>query len=224
MPADQFERYLETRAEIWERLAWTRCRFLAGSRTLGADVEARVRSFVYGPWDRRIPLVMTGVRRRMERTLTDLTGRRLEFKVGRGSLADIHFALQMIQIREGHTRPEFQVAGTRRLLEQRSTTTFLPETDAEELHRAYVFLSYLEMLARMDADTSVNALPDDTIKLRAIGRRLSLLPHGAGVRRGDPGLAEPADRTLADTYGRLTSRVRAIYERVVERLEDSARP
>lgn len=218
IPFAQFERYLATRAEIWERLAWTRWRFLTGSRDLAADVEACVRRFVYGVWDRRIPRYMTEVRRRMERELTDPRGGQLEFKVGRGGLADIDFALQMIQIVEGHARPEFRVAGTRQLLEHLPATTLLLETEIDELRRAYTFLSSLETFARMDADTHVNALPADPITLGAIGRRLLLPPQRAGMRVG--GLAESAEQTLVDTYRHVTTRVRAIYEAVLTRLED----
>ncbi|RPH64738.1 MAG: hypothetical protein EHM89_00975, partial [Acidobacteria bacterium] len=75
MPLDNFLRYLSTRAEIWERLAWTRCRILAGSETLAREVDAAVQGFVYGPWDPRVPKYMTNIRRRMERELGDRSGR-----------------------------------------------------------------------------------------------------------------------------------------------------
>jgi glutamate-ammonia-ligase adenylyltransferase len=37
LPLVAFERYLRERAEIWERLAWTRCRSIAGSASLAAS-------------------------------------------------------------------------------------------------------------------------------------------------------------------------------------------
>ena len=109
MPLVAFERYLRERAEIWERLAWTRFRAIAGSPSLASKVEKAVHAFVYGPWDPRIPTVMSDIRRRMERELAQPGGAHLELKIGRGGLADIDFAVQMIQIREGSTRPELRV-------------------------------------------------------------------------------------------------------------------
>jgi [glutamine synthetase] adenylyltransferase / [glutamine synthetase]-adenylyl-L-tyrosine phosphorylase len=203
-PVATFRRYLDTRAEIWERLAWTRCRYLTGSRRLAAEIEEVVRAFVYGAWDRRIPRYMTDLRGRMERELGDPGGRQLDFKIGRGGLADIDFLLQMIQIREGHTRPEFRTPETRQLLERLPETALLDEREADELRRARDFLRRLEAVARMDADANVSAVPADPVRLDALGRRL--------------GLAAPPAQSLLGLFGALTSRVRTIYERVVGRL------
>ena len=74
MPRQAFERYLKNRAEIWERLAWTRYRFLAGSREMAASLDAavtRVRlcilgsanPFLHGPDSRRAWSESSRVRR-----------------------------------------------------------------------------------------------------------------------------------------------------------------
>jgi glutamate-ammonia-ligase adenylyltransferase len=204
MPLEVFQAYLETRAEIWERLAWTRYRFLAGSRALAQKIDAAVEAFVYAPWDPRIPRYMTAVRRRMERELGDRSGQKLEFKIGRGALADIDFLLQMIQIKEGHRRFEFRTPGTRRLLEQLSLTSLLTATEIDELRRAHDFLRSLEVFARLGADANVSAAPSDPRRLEPIGRQLQM--------------AEPAGQNLLRTYRRTTGRVRAIYRTVIGRL------
>lgn len=204
IPLDVFQRYLESRAEIWERLAWTRVRILTGSDRLAAAVEDAVRAFVYGPWDARIPRYMANVRKRMERELGDPSGNELEFKIGRGGLADIDFILQMIQIREGHTRPVFRTPGTRQLLEQRPETALLTATEMDELGGAYAFLRTLETFVRMETDTNASSVPRDPLRLEALGRCLHL--------------AEPAGDTLLTTYRQTTDRVRAIYKAVIDRL------
>lgn len=204
MPLEVFQRYLETRAEIWERLAWTRCRFLTGSRALARDLNAAVQAFVYAPWDPRIPRYMTDVRRRMERELVDPSGRKLEFKIGRGALADIDFLLQMIQIREGQTKPEFRTSGTRQLLEQLPPTSLLTAAEIDDLRSAYSFLRSLEMFARLEADANVSTVASDPARLEPLGRQLQM--------------ADPAGKTLLRTYRRATGRVRAIYKNVMGRL------
>ncbi|MBI4521726.1 MAG: bifunctional [glutamate--ammonia ligase]-adenylyl-L-tyrosine phosphorylase/[glutamate--ammonia-ligase] adenylyltransferase, partial [Gemmatimonadetes bacterium] len=204
MPVGMFHTYLASRAEIWERLAWTRSRVLAGADALAREVEASVRQFVYGPWDPAVPRYMTDLRGRMERELGDPSGRQLEFKIGRGGLADIDFLLQMIQIREGHARPAFQVPGTRRLLEQLPETAFLTGAEVDELRRAHGFLRSLETFARMEMNTNVSAVADDPARLEVLGRRL--------------GLEDPAADALVETFRHQTDRVRTIYENVIRRL------
>jgi glutamate-ammonia-ligase adenylyltransferase len=205
MPFENFLRYLSSRAEIWERLAWTRGRILAGSQALGREVVAAVQAFVYGPWDSRVPKYMKDIRRRMERELGSKSGRQLEFKIGRGGLADIDFMLQMIQIREGSSRPEFRIAGTRQLLEQLPDSPFISGAEAAQLQRAYGFLRSLETFARIDADTNLSAVPDEPERLDGLGRRLQL--------------ADPPEQSLREAYQQETDSVRAIYESVLGRLQ-----
>jgi glutamate-ammonia-ligase adenylyltransferase len=231
MPFVAFERYLRERAEIWERLAWTRGRSIAGSPALAARVEAALRDFVYGPWDGRIAGVMADIRRRMERELTQAGGRHLEFKVGRGGLADLDFALQMIQIREGATREELRVTGTRDLLARLGAPSspaakpargkargagrksapaaarrrFLETAELAELAEAHVFLRRLELFSRMDLDSNLSAQPTSPDRLEAVAKRM--------------GFAAPAGEGLVATYERITARVREVYESVLARLD-----
>jgi glutamate-ammonia-ligase adenylyltransferase len=205
LPFPKFQQYIASRAAIWERLAWTRCRILAGAPALARDLADAVGSFVYGPWDAAAPRYMTDVRGRMERELADTSGRSLEFKVGPGGLADIDFLLQLVQIREGHTRPEFRIPGSRQLLEQLPDTTFVTGGEVEELRRAYGFLRTLETFARIEMDTNLSAVPADPAKLDTLGRRFRL-----GDRPGEG---------LVDTFRRETRRVREIYKTVISRLE-----
>jgi glutamate-ammonia-ligase adenylyltransferase len=204
MPLVAFERYLRERAEIWERLAWTRYRAIAGSRTLAKRVEKVVARFVYGPWDARIPSVMGDIRQRMERELQQPGGAHLEMKVGRGGLADVDFAVEMIQIREGAERRDVRVSGTRAALAKLSGSSWLEEGELRELEAGWLFLRRLELFARLDVDSAVSAIPVDSERLEPLGRRLAL--------------AAPAGESLAQEFARTTERVRQIYDAVLARL------
>ena len=210
IPVSMFQRYLETRAEIWERLAWTRCRPLAAPAALADRIQELVGDFVYGPWNPAIPGYMRDVRARMEREIAHESDRRLHFKAGKGGLADIDFALQMIQIREGRERLEFRVAGTRRLLSALPQTQYLAPAEADQLRAAHIFLRSLEMIARMDKDANVNWIPADAAELAPLG-----------VRMGFP---KPAGECLLDRYRQTTSGVRTIYLKVLEGLSKPQRP
>jgi glutamate-ammonia-ligase adenylyltransferase len=204
MPRVAFERYLLERAEIWERLAWTRYRTIAGSKKLAARVEKAVCAFVYGPWEKRIPEVMSDIRRRMERELAQPGGRHLEMKIGRGGLADIDFAVEMIQIREGEKRADLRVPGTRAALDRLGSTNWIEPGELADLESGHRFLRRLELAARLDLDAGASAVPADAELLEVLGRRL--------------GLEAPAGDRLAETFAQTTGRVRAIYEAVLTRL------
>ena len=208
VPVAMFRRYLDTRAEIWERLVWTRCRIVAGSPRVQSEVESAVASFVYGPWEARIPQDMHEVRLRMERELAHESDKKLDFKVGKGGLADIDFLLQLIQIREGRLRPEFRVPGTRQLLATLPRNPWLTESETGRLREAYQFLRRLEIVARMDADADVTSIATDPSVLDPLGARLS--PAG------------PPGEWLIARYRDVSEQVRAIFTAVLARLEAGA--
>ena len=140
----------------------------------------------------------------MQRELTDEGGSKLNFKVGRGGLADIDFLVELVQIREGRTRSEFRTPGTRRLLTARPSTRYIMPTEYRQLRESYQFLRTVEILARMDMDISTNSIRADSTALEPLGKRM--------------GLAQPSGEHLLSSYREVTERVRAIYTTVLARL------
>jgi glutamate-ammonia-ligase adenylyltransferase len=202
MPVSMFQRYLDTRAEIWERLAWTRCRPLAAPDEMAGRIQDLVTGFVYGPWNSKIPVTMRDVRARMERELAHEDGGRFDFKVG---LADIDFMLQMIQIREGFQRPEFRIPGTRRLLLSLPDTEYLMPAEADRLRGAHRFLRSLELMARMDTDTNLSWIRNDAATVAPLAVRMGFARPSAG-------------ETLLEAYRETTVGVRELYLRVLDRI------
>ena len=204
IPLAAFGRYLQERAEVWERMAWTRGRFVAGDQELSRDVLRAVEAFVYGEWHSDIPGYARHMRSRMERELTqEAAGARLNLKLGRGGLADIDFLLQVLQIREGRARAEFRITGTRQLLTSLPETAFLTLDEVTDLRDAYALLRELETVLRIDADAAVGSISTAVADLEPIGHRLRPAASGAD---------------LLSRYRKVTTRVRAIYEAGMTRL------
>ena len=208
VPVSSFGRYLETRAEIWERMAWTRSRFVAGSPAVDLDVSKAVERFVYGPWNTDIPAYARHIRNRMEHELAkELSGDRLDLKAGMGGLADIDFLLQLVQLREGATRTEFRVAGTRQLLRDLPSNDVVDGNDAERLRVCYEFLRTLETVLRIQSDSSRGWMSTDPVELEPVATRVGVEPAtGEG---------------LLLRYREVTREVRDIFERGMKRLEAS---
>ena len=206
IPVVAFDRYLESRAEIWEQMAWTRYRFVAGAPDVGDRVEQAVRSFVYGPWDPVIPSYARHVRDRMERELANETGGlRLNLKVGRGGLADIDFLLQVIQLREGAKREAFRVPGTRQLLTNLPTTSYLTSKQVGHLRDTYEFLRTLETVLRIESGSGIGWISTDPKELEPLVRHFDVVPA-----RGE---------VLLERYREVTDKVRIIYEDGMNKLE-----
>ena len=206
IPVVAFGRYLEERAEIWERMAWTRCRFVAGDAAIVERVDELRRTFVYGPWNPEIPGYARHLRARMERELArEADGRRLDFKVGRGGLADIDFLLQVIQIRHGHDDEAFRMPGTRRLLGSLPETPYISVDQGDRLREAYAFLRTLETVLRIESDAGVGYLSTEPAALEPLVRHFDLVP------------ATPT--ALLERYREVTGDVRSIFEEGMTKLE-----
>ena len=209
IPFPAFQRYLRERAEIWERMAWTRCRHVGGDSSLAAQVRETLDSFVYGAWSADIPAYARHVRSRIVRELArEAAGDHLDLKRGRGGLADIDFLLQVLQIRKGPAHDGFRVAGTRWLLARLPETDFLRPAEADTLRTAYWLLRELETVLRIHTDTGGGAISTDPDALEPLARRLREPTSGAG---------------LLARYREVTGQVRKIYEAGMDRLaRDSA--
>ena len=206
IPTIAFSRYLESRAEIWERMAWTRCRFVTGSQDLGIETMELVHNFIYGPWDTAMPGYARNVRTRMEREIAkEATGERLHLKVGKGGLADIDFLLQLVQIREGTGRSEFRLAGTREMLSSLPDNRYIGAPEADQLREAYDFLRTLETVLRIESDTGRGWIPTAPSALESIAPRVGVVPS--------------TGEALLQRYREVTGGVREIFEAGMSRLE-----
>lgn len=206
VPVRSFSRYLETRAEVWERMAWTRGRFVAGSRVVETEVAQTVERFVYGSWKSDIPSYARHIRSRMEHELAkEQAEDRLDLKVGMGGLADIDFLLQLVQMREGATRSEFRVAGTRQLLSDLPRNDVVDEDDAARLRVCYEFLRTLETVLRIQSDSSRGWMSTDPAELELVASTTGIEPA-----TGEALLAQ---------YREVTREVRDIFEKGMQRLE-----
>ena len=211
LPVDKFAEYLVERAERWERLAWTRYRVLTGSPALSEEMSRLVSGFVYGDRDPTLPAYTRHIRSRMETERgKEQDGDRFDLKVGRGGLADIDFLLQLLQIHHGANRPEWRVAGSRRLLAGSPTSPVLDANDAARLREAHLFLRTLETHLRIESDAGTSVLSTDPARLTVLGTRMRL--------------PAPAGDALRQRYAEVTGDVRRIFEQGIERLEREGKP
>ena len=206
LPVDKFAEYLADRAERWERLAWTRYRVLTGSPALSEEMNRLVAGFVYGHPDPTLPAYARHIRSRMETELgKERGGDRFDLKVGRGGLADIDFLLQLVQIHHGATRPEWRVAGSRRLLAAAPASPVIDADDWARLRDAHLFLRTLETRLRIESDAGASVLSTDPTRLAVMGTRMEL--------------PAPAGDALRHRYAEVTGDVRRIFEQGIVRLE-----
>lgn len=184
--------YLERWASTWERQAYLRVRAVAGDEGLGDRLVAQIREAVWSrPFDDDDVREVRRMKVRIEQERLP-PGEDPEFhlKLGRGSLSDIEFTVQLLQLRHG-------VAGARTLgvLDALVEAGHLPIEEADVLAEAYRFCERTRNRSFLVVGPG-DALPVVPEKVTPLARSLGF------------SVAE-----LRAEYRRVTRRARRVVER-----------
>ncbi len=202
---ESFERYHAESAQVWERQALIKARFVAGDAALGSRLEEAARRFAYGrPWDPALAREIGRIRARMEKEIAREKPGVLNVKTGRGGIVDVEFIVQLLQLRHGPADPTLRAPNTLEALEGLRRRRRVPVRDAEDLKAGFTFLRTLEDRLRLLRNRSTSELESEEPELEKLARRL-----GYGDRPG-----RSATAALLAEYRARTERIRAIYERV----------
>jgi [glutamine synthetase] adenylyltransferase / [glutamine synthetase]-adenylyl-L-tyrosine phosphorylase len=191
---DSFEPYWRDTALTWERQAMTRARVSAGDRDLGDQLLDVLEPFI---WRGGLTAdQMREIRRMKARIEAERIppGEDPEFhlKLGPGSLSDIEFTAQMLQLQYG-----VRATGTLDALRALRDSDVLRADDAEVLSEAYEFCERVRNRWFLVNSGPGDALPSSTDELRWLARSLDTTTGG-----------------LRDHYRRVTRRARKVVERV----------
>src|SRR5262249_45524831 len=189
-----FEQYYAQWGLTWERQALTKARFVAGNAELGARFAELATTFTYGQ-----PLTDDDVRevRRMKARIEREripAGEDPQFhlKLGRGSLSDVEFTAQLLQLQHG-----VRETGTIAALDALEADGALAREDHATLTAAYRFCERTRNRWYLVKGSPGDALP-------AQGDQLAKLARSLGATGGD----------LREHYRRVTRRARQVVERV----------
>jgi glutamate-ammonia-ligase adenylyltransferase len=198
VPLDELGRYYaDAGCQPWERLALTRGRVVRGEPGFAAAVLTAVREAVLArPW---CPATADGIR--AMRARLEATAPADSLKRGPGGLADVEFAVQLLQLKHGRDRPELMRANVWEALDAARAAGLLAADEADALAAGYSFLRLVEARLRVVTDRPLTALPDGPDDRVKLARRL-------GFAAADAFLAE---------LRRVTAAVRRHYEAVTAR-------
>ncbi|MBT5958302.1 MAG: bifunctional [glutamate--ammonia ligase]-adenylyl-L-tyrosine phosphorylase/[glutamate--ammonia-ligase] adenylyltransferase [Nitrospina sp.] len=204
-----YEKYFQSRARIWERQALVRARFVAGNAEVGKKFIEAAHQFVYQEkFEYESLIEISRLRERMEQELAKESTKGKNVKLGFGGLADIEFAVQILQLMHGKKSPRLRQTNTLSALQSFATLGLADQSMAEELQDSYFFLRNLECALRIIRQTPTNTLPKDNKELAPLARLLGYEGEDAGTLAG----------SLLTDYDRHTQRVRKHYRKTIGNL------
>ncbi len=196
---DSYRRYYEEWAEPWEVLALVRARPAAGDDEVAAAFVAVIEPVVWREdLSESFIRSIRDIKARVEKERIP-PGEDPDFhlKLGKGSLSDIEFLTQILQIRHGFEMPALRVAGTLDALGQLRDHDLLTRVEEETLRESYMFCTRVRLRLHLQVGRASDSLPTDPDELIRLASSL-----------GYPRAAE-----LRDQYRRVTRRARGVFER-----------
>jgi glutamate-ammonia-ligase adenylyltransferase len=200
---DGFQRYYQTRAGTWERLALLKAWPVAGNRALGRAFLDMARPFIFDlPFDRSTLDDVAGMKRKIDQQMNVRRESSRNVKLGTGGIREIELVAQSLQVRHGGPIPQIRERNTLKALVALWEQSLISSEEWETLSRAYVFLRDVENKLQMVNDAQTHSLPRQHEELTACARLL-------GYYDDDREFA--AEKFLRD-YQHHTGHVNRIFE------------
>ena len=197
-----YKAYYERWAQTWEFQALLKARPVAGDAAVAERFATLIEPFVYrDPFPDDDVREVRRMKARIERErIPPSEDPRFHLKLGRGSLSDVEFTVQLLQLQHGARQPDIRVTSTIEALHQLHAFGLLDSGDADALEEAYRFCERARNARYLLTGRPGDALPTDGREATRLGR---LLGYGT----------QPQAR-LRDDYRRVTRRARKVVERV----------
>jgi glutamate-ammonia-ligase adenylyltransferase len=198
-----YTEYYERWGEHWEHQALIKARMVAGDAELGeqlVDLARRVAFPAVLPEEALQQVRHLKARMEKERVPKGIDPRR-HLKLGPGGIADVEFAVQLLQRTHAHAHPELQVTGTLEALDIAAGLELVSQDDAARLREAFTFLMQLRNKIFFLFAKPVDALPSKPEELEALGIAMGL--------KGQP------RQEIEERFLRVSRRARKVAERMI---------
>jgi glutamate-ammonia-ligase adenylyltransferase len=183
MDIDAYKRYFKEWAQLWERQAYIKARYIAGDAELTDDFIKLTHGFVYSsPITDDDVAKIDRIRNRMINELIELLNKDRHIKLSPGGIVDIEFITQILQLKYGYADKDIRDTNTSNALKTLKEKGCLSEIDSSKLIDAYYFLRTLESRLRIVEDASLDILPADDVSLEELARRMGYRGKSIGNR------------------------------------------
>ncbi|SCG40704.1 glutamate-ammonia-ligase adenylyltransferase [Micromonospora echinaurantiaca] len=198
-----YTQYYARWSKVWEAQALLRARFVCGDADLGAEFEALVDPVRY-PAEGLTREQVVEIRRIKARVEHERLPRGADpathTKLGRGGLADVEWAVQLLQLRHGGANPALRGTRTLDALAAARDAGLVDPADAAAMAAGWTLAAQVRNALMLVRGRAGDQLPRHGVELAGVVRLLG---------RDDPG-------EFLDEYLRTGRRSRAAMERVLD--------
>lgn len=198
---EAYRAYYRRWSLTWEAQALLRARGVAGDAALLADFEAVADEVRYPAsiGEQEVREVKRIKARVENERLPQGADPSRHLKLGRGSLSDVEWFVQLVQLQHAAAIPALRTTSTLEALAVAVEHGFIDADDAAKLQDAWLFASRARSAMTLWTNKTADVLPSDRVALEGVARLLEY-PPGSASR-------------LEEDYLAVTRRARAVFER-----------
>lgn len=199
---DAYQQYYERWALGWEAQALLRARDVVGDDALRNDFMAMANTVRYpATFGENEAREIRRIKARVEsERLPQGADATRHLKLGRGSLSDVEWAVQLLQLQHGRRLEELRTPSTLMALGILERDGIVSTADAKDLREAWLMASRVRTALTLFGARATDVLPADRETLEGAARLMGYPPGSATA--------------LDEEYLRVTRHARAVFERV----------
>ncbi len=195
---DHFK-YIETTARLWEKQALLKTRVISGEERVGIEFLNRIQPLVFDVANHNVRAEVSLMKKSVEANLRIRGENQREVKHGEGSIRDIEFLTQYLQLIHGANRPEIRSRNTIDALARLRACDLLPVEQFRILTDGYTFLRIIEHHLQLMHYRQTHLIPSKADDITYLANRLAFSGKNAG-------------KNFMARYQEHTRAIREIYE------------
>ena len=188
-------KYLREHARSWEKQALLKARSIAGDLFLGERMLQQAQTHLFAAAPEMVRAAVHSMKKRTESHLRRRGRAWGQVKLGVGSIRDVEFITQYLQLANGADQPDIRSHNTLASLALLGAHGLLTHAEQRVLTEGYAFLRTIEHHLQLMHYQQTYALPDDAEALASLAARLGFTrkearddfiaryqQHGAAIR------------------------------------------
>ncbi len=197
---DGYLQYVAHHAKLWEKQAILKARSVAGAIHIGNLLIENAQEYIFNNSPDEVRSSVYGMKQRIERALHDKGRLWGEVKLGEGSIRDIEFVVQYLQLAFGLGFPDLRGRTTLTMISALGKHNLLNPEEVRILKDGYTFLRTIEHFLQMMHYRQTDTLPTEPSAIASLARRL-------GYQGGQEG------EKFIDRYQEYSLAIRNIFMR-----------
>jgi glutamate-ammonia-ligase adenylyltransferase len=173
---DGYLRYIQKHARLWEKQAFLKARPIAGNLSFGEELRKVIEPFLFSTPADEVRAGIFAMKQRTEEFLQEKGRHWGEVKLGEGSIRDIEFVVQSLQM----THPSVRTRATLKAIPRLREQGLLTSAEAHILTDGYNFLRTIEHYLQIIDYRQTYTLPTEPAAIGLLARRLGFEGSEAG--------------------------------------------